>query len=616
MPCSIIYTTFKFESKSSKEIGRSCCVSINNGWELDELHNVQITSPQTNQLLAYESASYGLWKNKTFNELGLATTGSNNFIGVESISGNSGSAQGEVYLLGYSGSLVLGNFSSTPTYAALGHISSSQINTNTNLIFKTNSNTGNTIISGSGNIFVNPTTPTAGYIRYVGGAGNLFLNAQAQQLPQITGSAASVSGNRPAMNSNFIAGPQIWNINQSVNPGTHTYSHNIITGTSTMNFNMLGNTGAVTFSQNILASPNFLINSPSASAAGVLAGISGSNPLSITTNLALGGQIQYNGPVSGAAHTISGNTLAGTLALNIQSGSRGYLVSNNNINGTLTVNDNTVNGPTIGSNSTINANNIVGTVTINSRASASLNLGANILGGFTISNDYDSMTNAAVGRTFVLQGNNLNGFLACNIYFSGSANGTGTTNDRGRGLYGNTIGGSRISASVIGDGNKHLLSSAIIGQGLNIYGTSQYDASNATLSGGQNGGSAFFGRWNAEDGTRANSAETVFVVGTGTSGSAGITRKTGFLIDSGSNTFVEGTLNVSGSTSLTGSLTMTGSLNVTGSINVNSSSYNGQAVTNITPVSSSLSPILNIVTMTTAEYALITPDSQTLYVIV
>ncbi len=95
---------------------------------------------------------------------------------------------------------------------------------------------------------------------------------------------------------------------------------------------------------------------------------------------------------------------------------------------------------------------------------------------------------------------------------------------------------------------------------MNIYGTSLYDASNAANAGGQNGGSAFFGRWNAEDGNRALSAETIFAVGTGNSGSAGITRKTGFLIDSGSNTFVEGTLNVSGASSLNGNLIITGSL--------------------------------------------------------
>jgi hypothetical protein len=66
----------------------SIYVNISNGWELEELHNVQITNPQTNNILAYESASYGLWKNKSIATLGLATTGSNTFVGNQIVSGN------------------------------------------------------------------------------------------------------------------------------------------------------------------------------------------------------------------------------------------------------------------------------------------------------------------------------------------------------------------------------------------------------------------------------------------------------------------------------------------------------------------------------------------------
>jgi hypothetical protein len=72
-------------------------------------------------------------------------------------------------------------------------------------------------------------------------------------------------------------------------------------------------------------------------------------------------------------------------------------------------------------------------------------------------------------------------------------------------------------------------------------------------------GSAFFGRWNKLGQGFNTTGEVILAVGTGTSGSTGITRKTGFLIDSGSNTFVEGTLNVSGSTTITGSLILSSS---------------------------------------------------------
>ena len=71
-------------------------------------------------------------------------------------------------------------------------------------------------------------------------------------------------------------------------------------------------------------------------------------------------------------------------------------------------------------------------------------------------------------------------------------------------------------------------------------------------------GGAHIGRWNANDGIRNTTGENIFSVGTGTS----TARKTGFLIDSGSNTYVEGTFNVSGSTAMNGSQTITGSLAV------------------------------------------------------
>ena len=47
-------------------------VRVSNGFEIEELHNVAIASKADNDLLAYESSS-GLWKNKTFSTLGLAT---------------------------------------------------------------------------------------------------------------------------------------------------------------------------------------------------------------------------------------------------------------------------------------------------------------------------------------------------------------------------------------------------------------------------------------------------------------------------------------------------------------------------------------------------------------
>ncbi len=48
-------------------------VAVQNGYELDELHDVAIASKANNDLLAYESST-NLWKNKTFSALGLLTS--------------------------------------------------------------------------------------------------------------------------------------------------------------------------------------------------------------------------------------------------------------------------------------------------------------------------------------------------------------------------------------------------------------------------------------------------------------------------------------------------------------------------------------------------------------
>ncbi len=56
-------------------------VKIQNGYELEELHDVLITSVADNDLLSYDAAS-GLWKNRSFNAEGLATLNSPAFTGV------------------------------------------------------------------------------------------------------------------------------------------------------------------------------------------------------------------------------------------------------------------------------------------------------------------------------------------------------------------------------------------------------------------------------------------------------------------------------------------------------------------------------------------------------
>jgi len=196
--------------------------------------------------------------------------------------------------------------------------------------------------------------------------------------------------------------------------------------------------------------------------------------------------------------------------------------------------------------------------------SSSIQVSANTFGGgTTINNSYFPAT--INSQTGLVQLANSNVFGTSIINASGSD--TTFTAVQPRGVYNSIIGGYSTIGLVLNGDNAAVQSSAIIGGGLVVTGSNSKVAG-ATANGDY--GSAFFGRWNAQDGNRAISGPTVFAVGTGTSTSA---RKTGFLIDSGSNTFIEGTLNVSGSTTITGSLNVT-SLIVSGSTQFNVGAFN------------------------------------------
>ena len=175
----------------------------------------------------------------------------------------------------------------------------------------------------------------------------------------------------------------------------------------------------------------------------------------------------------------------------------------------------------------------------------------NNVGNASITNGFQNAGATTGNNSLQVQSN---WFAGAVISVSGSDAG-GLTNPRY--IYGNYLfnGFSELglpfaNLSLNGSGSS-MLSTMVMGQDLGITGSNGLDSNNFTLASGIGAGSAFFGRWNSQSGNRARTAETVFAIGTGTSTSL---TKTGFLIDSGSNTFVEGTLNVSGSTSFTGSV--------------------------------------------------------------
>lgn len=450
-----------------------------------------------------------------------------------------------------SGSFLLSRNGVTSGSAGISHITSSTPDL-VNIIIKSNNNTTpSTIISGSGNIFTNLPSISGDRVAHMTNA-NLALFSG---ITSLTASAASVSGNRPQVNGNIFTSAQgsltPFTINQSPNGGNHNYSANILNGGG-LTINALGSVGSMIIQGNI-GQFSSTINSPSRSIAEINAGETGSNFVNITNNHSRGGTINYHGPVSHSVqqtHTISSNLLgsAGTgMALNLQSGSRQYTITNNLFNGALFLNDNTQFSPTLGGASNSISNNLINSnVTINQRASSSISATGNVGGGFTINNDHDgSPETINVGQRSVSV--SANTFVGASFTINASGSATGSTGLASKIFARNIMAGTSNTVNLVGDGaGNNITDTGIIGSNLTISG-----------SFGNIQGGLFAGRFNATDGNRAKTAETIFAVGTGTSAA---NRKTGFLIDSGSNTFVEGTLNVSGSTAITGAVSITETL--------------------------------------------------------
>jgi hypothetical protein len=399
-----------------------------------------------------------------------------------------------ISLQSHSGSLSLAPSGFSNTTASLSHISSSSGTNFVNLIFKNNSNTGTTIVSGSNNIWTNAAAPTATFNRYVGGSQNYFGVA----LPQLTGSAAF----SPSMNNNILNAGTLMRI--PVSSSAYTINGNL-TLNAAANAIALGTAAATGFER----------------------AVSG---LTFNTNV-------INGQLNATAYKTS---LSASVA-----------ITNNNIGGTATLN----------------------------MDSSSIQLSNSIIqGGLTINNSYLPPLFNAQGVLSISAGT-YTGF-SNSIFASGSNVATGSA----RTINGSSILGNAnvMSASLNGD-NSNIQSTTLIGQGLVAVGTN----SRQLTATGSDYGTVFVGRWNSDLGTKDTTAETVFAVGTGT----GVTnRKTGFLIDSGSNTFVEGSLNVSGSSSFTGSM------------NFLSGSASGSVITNVGDTFTGTDAVTKIISLSSAEY--------------
>jgi len=190
----------------------SMYVQIQNGYELTELHDVDITSPVSGDLLVYRSGSYGQWVNETGGELGFATTGSNNFIGTENITGSlnvSGSASITQNLRLFSSA----SFAATIQPGA--YITQSSPVSQSNILFSQGAAidaqgplqvtaTGSIVLSGSNNILfasnrVN-TLINQGTYGYIGGNNNIVAS-----IPTLTTSSLT----RPSTANNFLLGGSV-----------------------------------------------------------------------------------------------------------------------------------------------------------------------------------------------------------------------------------------------------------------------------------------------------------------------------------------------------------------------------------------------------------------------
>jgi uncharacterized coiled-coil protein SlyX len=417
--------------------------------------NLFTASNANTSLNAYTQSNDTKWTTLGTLTGSYATTGSNLFTGIQTFRDN---ALNATSLVSTSGSIMLVAKSYT---SASAHITGSTGNL-VNFIFKDNNNTGDTVLSGSNNMFGNPVAPTAGFKRFASN-GNIALYGA---LPQISSSMAfpiSMNGNFLQTNTNNIT------LRGPVSASAWTIAANFVPGTINIGVSAASN------------------------AEKLLSG------LTISANYIQGGLnlIANQSALTGSANTFSQNFLAGTAQLELSSSALNF------------------------------TNNIINDA------------------GFTLKNQFYNGTPGLGVAQFIR--NNIAGTTET-VIISGSQP-AGTTNQpfyNDNAIFGgsNIIYGDVANARTSGTTAYHSATRNI------MMGNSLILSASSAAQDANSFGSVFAGRWNVTDGRREKTAENVLVVGTGTS----TTRKTGFLIDSGSNTFVEGSFNVSGSTNFTGSV--------------------------------------------------------------
>ncbi len=341
-----------------------------NGYELGELHNVIDTANTTGELLAFTSGSYGLWKNQSIGNLGLATTSSvnqkldtgsfNTYTASMDARTGSYATTGSNIFRGsqvISGSLIgnsLNNgmiFISSEAYesgSVKANISASAAISQSNIFFggttgpATANLTGSIVISGSNNIFMGgprPSSIAVGTYGYSNGnlniqAGTQTLNTASVYRPN-TNSNINMSSIAMAFTSGALLTPNINNngVFNSVainhQSGSMNYLNNINNGAVISNANNIQLPLLTTFQQNYFGAATNTINHISSS-------------VTMTGNLTNGGSLTVTNLVSSSA---SGMVNGLSLNNNIIGGNAvGIWVSGSNPTNRRTVTGNLLGG--------------------------------------------------------------------------------------------------------------------------------------------------------------------------------------------------------------------------------------------------------------------------------
>jgi len=332
-------------------------------------------------------------------------------------------------------------------------------------------------------------------------------------------------------------------------------------------------TGSSPISQSNLVFGGFGTNGPTLTGSIIISGsnniiLSGSRTNTVGTIGYIGGNMNIVNtiPQLNAASLFSpsmnNNQLNSALSMSFTTSSLGVPnISNNLIFGATTINH--PSGSISATNNLITVNSITSTQNVTT-GTVLPTLSNNIMTGTAVSLNHISSSilttaNALFGTLFVnnsyFQTGSANSLTVSNNLISGlninvNAGGSPQTNVS-RPIVGNLIGGQviTISAAVTGSDLGGLRNTVVYGYNLNVTGS--HSAAQTTTQ-----GAAFLGRWNSEDAGLADSARTVFAVGTGTA--TGASRKTALYITSGSIVGVSGSLLVQGPSTMSGSLSVTG----------------------------------------------------------